>query len=341
MRSFLVHITCVVFFLAGIPASGQHNNYDDIDRQVKAVSAPTPDSLAKLLTQNLETDEEKARAIYSWIAQNISYNTGIFSRTGRQPALPVLREDDDTAVNWSSAIEMTARRVLKKRTAICDGYAKLFHTLCHYAGIRSEIILGYARSGYGDNRFRTNHSWNAVMINGNWQLVDVTWGSGYVNSGSAFVKQPDDKYFLTPPEQFIYDHYPEDLFWTLLKDPPAPSDYNRSPFRLKNFIKYNISSHFPAKGVVEVSPGDSVFFQVELKDLKKASAISPDPFFDSSMFSRSEKSLFIHPISKTGNRVSYQYIAGPEEVKWIYLVFNDDIILRYRVKSTTELAFAR
>jgi transglutaminase/protease-like cytokinesis protein 3 len=50
------------------------------------------------------------------------------------------------------------------------------------------------------------------MIDGAWQLADVTWGSGYVNFANQFVQRTNDAYFLTPPDEFAKDHFREDAF---------------------------------------------------------------------------------------------------------------------------------
>jgi transglutaminase/protease-like cytokinesis protein 3 len=129
--------------------------------------------------------------------------------------------------------ERVAEGVLRKRVAFCDGYARLFKTLCDYAGITSELITGYAKTSNRkrtDYSFRSNHRWNAVMIDSTWKLLDATWASGYISSGSNdFVRRFDDKYFLSPPEEFIKDHYPEDTRWTLLPSPPSFKDYLNAP----------------------------------------------------------------------------------------------------------------
>jgi transglutaminase/protease-like cytokinesis protein 3 len=64
-----------------------------------------------------------------------------------------------------------------------------------------------------------NHAWNAVRIEGQWRLLDSTWGAGYLSPAGEFVRAFNAHYFLTPPELFIYDHLPEDPQWQLL-DPP-------------------------------------------------------------------------------------------------------------------------
>lgn len=325
-------------------AQGQH--YSAIDWSVQSIDAPTPDSLAKLLTVSYTTELQKVRAIFSWIAQHISYNTFIISSNRRYASSQYVVEPDDTSSTWKPAVEMTAIKVLKKRTAVCDGYAKLFKTLCDYAGLRSELITGYAR-GYvsGANKFLSNHTWNAVMIDSVWKLLDVTWASGYVDFSNQFTRRLDDTYFLTPPQQFINDHYPEDLRWTLMDNPPALSEFKRMPFRYKSFVKYSISSYSPANGIIDAFVGDTIQMEVQVKDLKRDKGISSDPFFDSTMIDSSPASAFLPASDTVGNKIIYTYIVHSPAVEWLNILYNNDVIMRYRLNAVVpahkEIAMKR
>ena len=328
-----------IWLLVVMKASfAQSFSYSDIDWKVQSIDAPTPDSLVKLLTASYTKDVHKVRAIFSWIAQHISYNTFVI-KSSRYAASKYVVEPDDTASVWKSAVEMTALKVLKKRTAVCDGYSKLFKTLCDYAGIPSEVITGYAR-GYteGENKFRSNHNWNAVLIDSVWRLVDVTWASGYINYGNQFVQRLDDTYFLTPPRQFILDHYPEDLEWTLLDDPPTIREFKHMPFRCKSFIKYSISSYTPAKGILETAIGDTVQIEVVVKDAKRDESISPDPFFDSTEIDRTPSSVYLSAADTAGNKFVYTYVVRSPSVEWLNIMYNKDVIIRYRLDIKKDVA---
>ena len=127
-----------IFLLFGNVCFGQKwsANFSSIDWKMRTIEAPTVDSLAKKLTVSYQTDLEKTRAIFSWIAQHISYNTGIFNSGRGYRSVKFVLDPDDT-VSSKSAVEQTAERVFRTRIAVCDGYAKLFKTLCDYAGVES------------------------------------------------------------------------------------------------------------------------------------------------------------------------------------------------------------
>ncbi|HMG68793.1 MAG TPA: transglutaminase domain-containing protein, partial [Chitinophagaceae bacterium] len=200
----------ILFVLITQLASAQKKfaNYSSIDWNVLNIEASTPAELAQKLTSPYKTDIEKVRAIFSWIAQHISYGHDQNTSTSRHSRNHNTNEEGESVDTTTALIplnELVAEDVLKKRIAFCYGYSRLFQCLCDDAGIPCEVINGYAR---GDSKrigtnFRTNHSWNAVRLDSSWYLVDVTWASGYFTYNSnEFVRHFDDQYFLTSPDQF-------------------------------------------------------------------------------------------------------------------------------------------
>src|SRR4051812_16767878 len=143
----------------------------------------TPDSLARQLTANYKTDRDKVTSIFRWITENISYNVRPFYNSTHNPSQADLPEDEDTG-GLKSLSERVAIDVLNRRIAFCDGYSRLFTTLCNYAGIASEVISGYASSNFGGRKFGSNHRWNAVYLDSTWPLLDATWASGHLTYGS-------------------------------------------------------------------------------------------------------------------------------------------------------------
>lgn len=306
-------------------------NFTAIDWQVRSISATTPDSLAIQLTAGYATDLEKVRAIYSWICQNIAYNSNIYKPLYRRP--PFIQAPMDTVSEWKPADEMVAQKVLTRRMAVCDGYSRLFKVLCTYAGLQAEVVNGYVRTNLdrSTDRFRTNHTWNAVRIDSAWHLLDVTWAAGYLTYNDEFVQQQNDLYFMANPQDFVLDHFPEDLRWTLLAEPPTLAEFRKMPFKVKSYIKYGIEGYTPRNGLVEAAVGDTLFFSLSLKDVKRAKNTFPDPFLDTANFALSPKSVFIKPEKESGGEVFYSYVVDTS-TQWVHLLFNDDVVLRYSLQ---------
>ena len=122
-------------------------------------------------------------------------------------------------------------------------------TCFSFAGLHCEIILGYSKgAGYKPgmnltgNTFR--NSWTAVAIDGNWRLLNVTWAARSVTGTKdalpeMFTKY-DEFYFLTDPEDYIYQHYPDEAVWQLLEIPLPFSEFMNLPVVKSPFFNYGL-----------------------------------------------------------------------------------------------------
>ena len=313
-----------------LSAQSSNNNYAAIDRKVVFIKEVNIDSLSKKLDVLGKTDREKVRAIFRWITIHIDYNVKIFSRNKTDPG-NFFEDPDDTAEILPSLNDRVAAKVLRRKIAFCDGYSRLFKALCDRAGIPAEIIHGYARVNQSmQKRFSVNHSWNAVYIDSAWHLLDVTWASGFVSYGNEYVSQYNNFYFLTTPEDFFQDHYPEDIQWTLLKHPPLYREFNQQPFRHSGFKKFGISSFAPQKGTLVEAVGDTIRFEIQTGKEVKHFFATPD-FQPDSLF-------FFQPASFTTNagKINVSYTVTGIEGDWLYIFCNEEIVLRYKLNIRME-----
>ncbi len=310
-------------------------SFNHIDAFVENVSATTPDSLAYKITAPFTNELQKVRAIFSWITFHIGYNTAIYQKSKTWKGPTSQPDPTDTMTVWKSGDEMTAIRVLHRKATVCEGYAKLFKILCDYAGLQSKIIFGYSPPVTGKTRFGSNHTWNAVFIDSTWHLLDATWASGYINYQNQFVRQLDERYFLTPPQQFINDHYPEDLRWALLPNVPTITEFAASPFRYRCFDKYSIRGNKFARGYVDAFIGDTISIELAVQNVDADKKISPASFSDSSVFTETASSVFLQP-TVGEKKVLYTHVVQANDVNWLHLLYNDDVVLRYRLKIKTK-----
>lgn len=279
---------------------------------------------------------QKVRSIFYWITDNISYKVkaNYPVRSKRYEGQWFDRNEIDEDTDLLPLNERVAINVLRNRSAVCDGYSRLFKTLCDYAGIRSEIITGYARAnrGISGNKFLSNHQWNAVLIEGKWHLLDVTWASGFINmSGTTFIKQLDESYFLTDPHLFLQDHYPEDLQWTLIPKPPAISEFRLAPFRQSSYRKLRVVSFQPSKGIIEAAIGDTVRFELEVNEEIKNMFVSANPALD--MYLQHFLGIKIpHAKLLSRQKAIFSYVIPTHAPEWLYLLINQEVVLQYQLK---------
>ena len=180
-------------------------------------------TLAAYLGAPARNEREKARAVFRWVTEFIAY------------APP--------GAGASAILDPAPEAVLARGTAVCEGYSDLFTALARAAGLEAESIAGYGKghayeAGEPVNG-ATNHAWNAVKVDGRWQLVDCTWGAGVVDGG-AYVKRFNPFYFLTPPLAFSWLHFPLDPRWQLRDPPLTLAEFEELPLVREPFFEYGL-----------------------------------------------------------------------------------------------------
>jgi hypothetical protein len=150
-------------------------------------------------------------------------------------------------------------------------------------------------------------------------------------STDQFVKRYDDYYFLTPPEQFIRHHYPDDLRWTLLESAPPLYEFRYTPFRVRSYVKYPITDYYPSRGIIEARIGDTIHLELETNIPYRSMAISPDSLWDPETLPTASHYAYLKPTFLTGNKVSYSFPVDSDTVEWLHIMYNDDAVLRYRL----------
>lgn len=157
------------------------------------------EKLSNALTENITEDYDKACLIFEWIRYNIRYDSEAYRKNKKR-------------------INATTTDVLRRREAVCLGYSQLFADMCKYAGLEAVVIDGHSKQGsYPPKMEEADHAWNAVRINGEWKLLDVTWAADLRGN----------QYFCTPPETFIQQHLPADPMWQLLDNPVTTDQFKR------------------------------------------------------------------------------------------------------------------
>lgn len=197
-----------------------------VPKRVPLTARYNPHRLAEHLADGCNNEEEKVRAFYFWITKNIRYDVKRFISGKSGP--------------------VKLRKILIRKRGLCADYANLFDTLCKSVGIKSCVVSGYSKGIINlddDLLFINDHAWNAVFINGEWKLLDLTWASGnviYLPTRWGLIKKKifpyatiphkhyyranaNDRYFLAHPKVMIKTHLPENPVWQLL-NPALPID---------------------------------------------------------------------------------------------------------------------
>jgi len=217
------------------------SEFKEVDERAISVAQEdqaTFTDLVRQLVGNCTSDVEKARTIFRWITVK-NLNSIMFEEAQR----------GDTPMGLLRGIKFGT-----------ESYHVLFKRLCSYAGLHCVVVKGYSKSAgyqpgvkFEDNRFR--NSWNAVYVAQAWRFVQCNWGARHLVNAKEVPKpgkaksdslryEYDDHYFLTDPKQFIYEFFPLQPEWQLLKDPVTLNQFEELPFVRSLFFRYQLS--FPS-----------------------------------------------------------------------------------------------
>lgn len=216
MKSILVFFAALFF---AISAAAQTNfaKADSIALNYKGKYTDLAD-LAKQLTAPFTTEAEKARVLFVWVADNIRYDVEKFENPPRTQVSAKTREELERKKKEAQEAEL--RSSFKSKKGVCEDYSSIYKAMCEAVGLACEVIRGDAREFYKPYQAAHNnpHAWNAVKIDGQWQLLDATWAAGYVRN-RKFTRRLELGHFMTPPLWFVQRHLPDDLKWELLDQP--------------------------------------------------------------------------------------------------------------------------
>jgi hypothetical protein len=195
---------------------------DKIALQIPDSLTNTTYGIASYINSNFSSQKDKSRAIFIWIAKNIQYDI-----------------ENMYAINFYQSPKELVDKVLSSKKGICMHFAELFKDLAEQVGIKSYVISGYTKqNGFVDY---IPHAWCAGLVDSTWVFFDPTWGSGYVQN-AKFIRQVNNLYFMTKPEQLIKSHMPFDPLWQFLNYPITNQEFYESKFQInktKPFLNYN------------------------------------------------------------------------------------------------------
>jgi len=116
---------------------------------------------AKSLTQGLNTDEQKVKAIYAYITKNFKY-------------------DYSKAKTVTSGYFPNVEKIYTSKTGICYDYSAVFAAMLRSVGVPTKLVKGYSTPTKG-----VYHAWNEVFIGDKWKVIDTTTDSAYVQAGKT------------------------------------------------------------------------------------------------------------------------------------------------------------
>lgn len=161
-----------------IISSAEQDKRDILPSRGIESDSPQIIELANSLTKGKTSELEKSKAIYDFVAKNISYDVDKF-------------QNDD--FNWDDS----ALKTLNSQTGVCQDYAYLTIALLRASNIDARFVEGYTTD---------RHAWVEAKVDNRWLTMDPTWGAGYLNDNKEFIANFSEDYFDPKEEDFQKTH---------------------------------------------------------------------------------------------------------------------------------------
>lgn len=236
--------------LYSLPA--QQKKYHTVDSRVQQAGAMADKNLALIaatITGSFTNKEDKARAIFYWIANNIALDPKGIKTNDQKNSDPV--------------------KVIELRKATSLGFSLLFQEMCSQANIRCLSVDGYVKDfpeAINDIPDEMNHSWNVVQLGQSpeeWYYVDAAKASGYLDKKfSMFTKKFTSGYFFADKILFNLDHYPDNKAWQLEDGANSLKEFYALPVIAANAYDLGLQKPKPATGFLRIKTNTTISFSI-------------------------------------------------------------------------------
>lgn len=282
-------------------------SYNYIDSKVKNYSNITNTvSLSNKIKNDFTTDEEKIRALFIWLVENMQYRIKAKTWTGIK--LEFYLSDYQKKRESRKKETFRIKKAMKTKKANCYGFSLIFKEVCDLLNIESHIIIGYSKGNLfdiGNDNIIKDHSWNSIKINNQWQLIDVSWAIGY----RLIEKETNnDYYYFKNPNEFVNQHLPANPKWQLLSNSISKKEFVSTPILHPKYYRSEFKLSNEKKGVIKISKTNKYFtisFKKLPKDKKISYAFLKDSYSKRLFFKKSDNGTYNTKIKFTKKSNSY------------------------------------
>jgi transglutaminase/protease-like cytokinesis protein 3 len=262
LKKLTISILAFVPFILSAQTDGR--DFKAVDGYVKSLGSLESMSMGTInnvVSKKFDDKIDRVRAIYDWIAHNISY--------------------DVKAARSNNAAKNSPTEVLLTRKAVGAGFASLFQDMCSSADIRCLTVDGFVKNNteqIDEKGTEINHSWAVVQLGlspDTWYYVDPAWGSGYMDAEmKVFTRSFTDAYFFTDKAVFNLQHYPDNEAWKLGSAPKNKKDFYALPLIKVAAPEYGMKQFSPRDGSLKIKSNKPVSFSYTLGNNETISKVS-------------------------------------------------------------------
>ena len=301
----------ILLFLSvlGTPLQAQVN-FENVDEHARSIrKANTYQKTAERLVAPFDRDIDRARAIFIWITDHISYDIDrAVNYSGSKAIRIVADSEEELALIRKKREEEKALKGFRTGKGVCENYAFLFYFMAEHVGLEASFIAGHGRNNprmIGRGLYGAKHAWNGVRIDGRWYLLDATWAAGMADTQKGtFRKNYQQGFFMTDPAFFVTTHLPDDPNWQLLDEAVSEKEFTAMPIGHHALGSSGITDYFPKRGTIKAKGTIQLAIKLEdtslpliLLDNRRITKIKPHIKGDEVHFRINGKGLKGHELS--------------------------------------------
>ncbi len=316
MNKILATLLFCIFLSTSLNAQ-RENEYSKVDSIVKQLGSLDSFNVAIIgdtLTRRFPDKEMKARAIFYWIANNISYDLKAIKSNDNRKADPVI--------------------VIQTRKATPLGYANLIQEMCSMANIRCLVVDGYVKNYAEDINNpadEINHSWNVIQLGQSpeeWYYIDAAKGSGFSDKkNSTFTKDFISQYFFADKTLFNLDHYPDNRAWQLGGGPKNVKEFYALPVFSSAAYIYGLQRPQPFIGYIKTKTKNTTNFSFPHNNDVSIASISLITGEDK----KQEKAQAMN-FTDNGGVISFNHQFKKEDTHPVRIVADGKVLIQYFVE---------
>lgn len=300
-----------ILILALNSFSQNYSRVDSITRSLGSLDSFNVATIADTISRKFATKEEKARALFYWIATNIQHD------------LKAVRSNDNRKSDPVSVIQF--------RKATAQGYANLLQEMYSMANIRCLTVDGYTRSTTEDINNPAddfNHTWNVVQLGQSpeeWYYVDAFKAAGFSDSRfTTFTPAFEPGYFFTARYLFNLDHFPDNQAWQLGPGPKTKKDFYTLPVIGRYAYTLGMTNMTPSIGYNKTRITKPATYTISYSNnipIEKVELVTGDE-------RRPDKPIPMN-FTPNGQSFSFTYTFKKDDEYPVRMMVNDKVLLGY------------
>ncbi|WP_223267260.1 transglutaminase domain-containing protein [Polaribacter sp. IC073] len=307
-----------------ITATTQSQNFNKVDFLVLEYPAFSKvEDLASRIKEDFSTDEEKVRAAFFWLTTNIRYNLKEYYNPTDRTFHFRYANETERLQKIQAAKDKIVHTAFRTKRGVCEEYAQSFKKICDLLNIEAAVVTGSVRNSaaeIGKPKRSSNHAWNAVKLHKKWLLLDATWAAGFQRNGK-WTQRFNPYFYDIPKEKIFKTHFPDDSIWILRFGRITIEEFYNQPIYGQQFLASNAALISPKNGIISIEKGGNI--ELIFNNLDKKHQVIYN--FKGNKYAKK-------PIFKTEGKTTILTIIKPPKNDELYVYFNGQTALKFKIK---------